>query len=92
MSSETERSGGGKGEPRAGGSKKTLKSNKLDRAIEELESAFSDWENLNAAPAPEVTEEERRKAKTSSENEEEFRKKTRKLLSQLMQQLSELND
>lgn len=94
MSSDRDRSGGGNSETRPpSASRKHLKSKKLDRTLQELETAFADWENLNSAKArQDAIEEDRRKAVEKNSNEDEFRKKTKKLLNQLRQQLTELND
>lgn len=57
----------------------------------ELESAFHDWENLSSSiMRAAATEEDRNKAALAERSEEEFRKKTMKLLNQLRRQLAEL--
>lgn len=70
-----------------------MNSQKLSRTIQELEAAFSDWESLSSSKARAAAiEEDRRKAKATEQSDQEFRKKTKKLLNQLRQQLAELND
>jgi hypothetical protein len=86
----------------SGISRKTpFKSQKLDRTLQELESAFLDWEALGTIKAPENSPSDSSQANSSgpllsgastSENDLEFAKKTKKLLIQLREQLSELND
>lgn len=73
--------------------KAQAKSQKLNRTLQELEGAFSDWESLssNARPEQKVAEPVKPAEKVSA-SDEEFRKKTKKLLSQLREQLAELND
>lgn len=74
-------------------STKPMQSQKLGRTLKELETAFSDWESLSSTKArAAAVEEDRRKAKAADQSEKEFRKKTKKLLNQLRQQLAELND
>jgi len=65
-----------------------LKSQKLDRTLKELESAFHEWESLSASILR--AEDDRRKTALAERSEEEFRKKTKKLLNQLRRQLAEL--
>jgi hypothetical protein len=87
---------GSSGSGPAAPQRKALKSQKLDRTLQELESAFSDWESLgnakNRAPAAAAAQTRTGKAEPAQACEEEFRKKTKKLLSQLREQLAELND
>ena len=70
--------------------KTPVKSQKLGRTLQELETAFHDWQSLSAAKTKAKVEDENRKE--TSQSEKEFRKKTKKLLNQLRQQLAELND
>lgn len=72
-------------------------STQLARTLQELESAFSDWESLSTKE----DEPEKADAKTAGmgdcqtaglASEQEFRHKTKKLLCQLREQLNELND
>jgi hypothetical protein len=91
-SSSNSSSGGARG---AG--KTPMQSQKLTRTIEELESAFSDWESLSSTKSRAAkVEEDRRKSKaagqSANQSEKEFRKKTKKLLKELREQLAELND
>jgi hypothetical protein len=74
-------------------SKAPMKSQKLNRTLKELESAFTDWESLSSGKVRQAAKEEAtQKPKATAATEEEFRKKTKKLLDQLRQQLAELND
>jgi len=84
------------------GARTPMKSQKLDRTLKELESAFTDWEAINSVSAK-ATGKATAKSSTShekkgceaiklSQTEKEFREKTKKLLNQLRQQLAELND
>lgn len=81
--------------------RRQLKSQKLDRTLAELECAFADWESLGTEGTG--TENTASRIATSTKapatgpddsgiGTEEFRKKTKKLLNQLREQLSELND
>lgn len=89
----------GSGSNKTAPNKTPVRSQKLDRTLKELESAFTDWESLSSTKArAAAVEEDRRKAsakatnkdKHTEQNELEFRKKTKKLLTQLRQQLAEL--
>lgn len=66
-----------------------MKSQKLDRTLQELEAAFGDWETLSSAALKSAARSEK-PAKELTQSEKEFKKKTKKLLVQLRQQLSEL--
>lgn len=69
-------------------------SKKLGQTLHELESAFADWEALSDS-APVTAAEAAPLTPSVSRNESkdaELRKKTKKLLDQLRQQLSELAD
>lgn len=64
----------------------SAKPHKLGKTLEELESAFADWEALQTdTPVAATAAPEERK-------DTELRKKTKKLLEQLREQLSELED
>jgi len=57
----------------------------------ELERAFHDWENLSSSlMRAAALEEDHQQAALAERSEEEFRKKTLKLLNQLRRQLAEL--
>ena len=77
------------------GGKKPLKSKKLDRTLEELECAFAAWDSItDQAPLkarPELQKRQSENANAKSQ-EQEFRAKTKKLLSQLRDQLADLSD
>lgn len=72
--------------------RKQLKSKKLDRTLQELESAFSNWESLNDTQVDAAVEQEPRKPKEATVAEEEFRKRTKMLLHQLRQQLADFSN
>jgi hypothetical protein len=79
--------------PQKAAPKAPMQSQKLTRTIQELESAFTDWESLSSTKARAVkVEEDRRKSKATEQSEKEFRKKTKKLLKDLREQLAELTD
>lgn len=75
-----------------------LQSSKLNRTLEELESAFNQWESLglenpddaDKTDAPAKTAASGKDGDTSTSEEAEFKKKTRKLLLELRRQLTEL--
>lgn len=54
----------------------------LGRTLQDLEAAFADWEKLSDAPV----------APTEKQIDPELRKKTKKLLEELREQLSDLAD
>jgi hypothetical protein len=87
---------GSSGSSPAAPQRKALKSQKLDRTLQELESAFSDWESLGNAKGvtPDAVADQAKADKVAATQacEAEFRKKTKKLLNQLREQLAELND
>ena len=68
----------------------------LDRTLMDLESAFADWESLSTAKPRAATDSLPRKAASSAAKaaptpqDEELRKKTKKLLKELRRQLSDL--
>jgi hypothetical protein len=68
----------------------TLPSAKLGRTLQELETAFSDWEALNSLPRPLHRQTSSKPALAQSQ--EEFHRKTRKLLTQLKAQILILSD
>jgi hypothetical protein len=59
-------------------------SNKVGQTLQDLEAAFADWDALSDAPAV--------PAPVVESKDIELRKKTKKLLDQLRQQLAELAD
>jgi len=69
--------------------KAPLASQKLDRTLKELESAFNDWEALGLATLEKV---DTAAAEPPETGDKEFRTKTKKLLNQLREQLSELGE
>lgn len=73
------------------GSSKHGRSKKLDRTLKELESAFSDWESLNGE-APPPSPEAQSQGEKAKVDEKEFRRRTKMLLTQLREQLADLND
>lgn len=103
MSSSIDSSSGSGTGPASGGkpgAKGPMKSRQLDHTLRELESAFSDWESLNTgkalsgpdAPAGAIARDLAAATPAADPTEEEFRKKTKKLLMQLREQLSDLMD
>ncbi|GEM_PF-4422953 len=76
------------------GGKKPLKSKKLDRTLEELECAFAAWDSITDQVPLKAPPELQKKAESANgkSQEQEFRAKTRKLLSQLRDQLADLSD
>jgi hypothetical protein len=90
LSSEEQRPTGPNRKPQ----KTPAKSQKLNRTLRELESAFNDWESLGLPPPEGLVAQPTPPVATSSgsSSDEEFRKKTKKLLSQLREQLHELNE
>jgi hypothetical protein len=73
--------------------RKPIRSQQLDQTLQELECAFQDWDSLSSAKIrQEQVEEDRRKSLEVSAPDQEFAKKTIKLLNQLRDQLAELND
>ena len=76
--------------------KTPLTSQKLGRTLKELESAFNEWESLGAAGDSGDSSAGASNAKPAAAPAEtgnvEFRVKTKKLLSQLREQLDELNE
>lgn len=90
MSSEIEKSNPGTQKP---SSRRPSRTKKLDNTLQELESAFADWEKINSTKVQQpLNEEEQRKAQQAEAHEKEFKQKTRHLFNQLAKQLSELND
>ncbi len=65
---------------------KPFQSQKVGRTLQELESAFADWEALTDTPvvSPAVA------APLAGHKDHELRKKTKMLLDQLREQLKEL--
>lgn len=86
----------GTGSESSRGSKKNpSKSGQLESTLKELENAFADWESLGSpearAAAEARSEEECKKAADSGGlTDEDVRKRTRKLLNQLRDQLEKL--
>ena len=76
------------------GGKKPLKSKKLDRTLEELECAFAAWDSITDQAPLKVRPEFQKKPEgvNAKSQEQEFKAKTRKLLSQLRDQLADLSD
>ena len=71
------------------GQKMPLRSTKLDRTLHDLESALSEWTSLGTRTA--ATSAPTKEAKAAP-SDEDFRKKTKKLLAALREQLAELED
>lgn len=67
-----------------------LKSQKLDRTLHDLESAISDWHSV--IPSKNTASPDKALPAKAVASDEDFRKKTKKLLSQLREQLAELED
>jgi hypothetical protein len=65
---------------------------KLGRTLKELESALSDWDSLSLKGGKGKQAKRPAKAAAETQNDKEFRKKTKKLLLQLRQQLADLED
>ncbi len=64
----------------------------LDRTLKDLESAFADWESLSTAKPRAAADSMPRKAvaQSAAPQDEELRKKTKKLLKDLRRQLADL--
>jgi hypothetical protein len=100
----SDRSAGSKNSGPKAQAKAPMASQKLGRTIEELEHAFSDWDSLGSglgAPKaassgkktkvkPETSKELGPVERQQAEQQEELRKKTKKLLGQLRRQLNAL--
>jgi hypothetical protein len=79
--------------------KRPFKSNQLESTLKELEGAFADWDSLNANSAGKPTHGANSTKKRSGtpgaekgDGDDEARKRTRKILNQLRDQLDKLND
>ena len=64
----------------------------LDRTLKDLESAFADWESLSSAKPRAASDSMPRKAaaQSAAPQDDELRKKTKKLLKNLRRQLADL--
>lgn len=77
------------------GERRKLKSTKLDRTLVELESAFDSWNSVvpaKSAASANLSSPGRSAPLVPSPEETEFRQRTKALLSQLREQLTDLSD
>ncbi len=65
---------------------KPFQSHKVGQTLQELESAFADWEALTDTPL-----ESPEKATSETRKDSELRKKTKMLLDQLREQIAQLD-
>ncbi len=77
-------------------SRTTPKSNQLESTLKELESAFHTWDNLGAerkkSGKNKIAQTQAAQALAAkAESEEELKRKTKKLLSQLRKQIKDLS-